>query len=113
MTPTSDPFALWAERILRDQQQRLDHYDDLHTEHVTRMGRLDRHYEKLTELALALAQAHDRMETMIRSQQRSQILLHSLLEDIHMRMVQNEALASKVQLTLDAVLEMLRHRTGA
>jgi len=83
-----EPFATWAERILRDQQQRLDHYDALHTEHVTRM------------------------EAMSRSQQRAQTLLHSLLEDIHQRMTQNEVLAAKVQLTLDAVLEMLRHRNG-
>jgi hypothetical protein len=52
------------------------------------------------------------MEAMSRSQQRAQTLLHSLLEDIHQRMTQNEVLAAKVQLTLDAVLEMLRHRNG-
>jgi len=111
MTP-DEPFATWAERILRDQQQRLDHYDALHTEHVTRMARLDRQYEKLTEIARDLAQTQDRMEAMSRSQQRAQALLHSLLEDMHQRMTQHDALAAKVQLTLDAVLEMLRHRNG-
>lgn len=109
---TDDEFRQLVMRATRHQDARMARYDQLHEEHLVHMARLGRQYEKLTEIALDLAQAQDRMEAMSRSQQRSQTLLHSLLEDVHVRMTQNEALAAKVQLTLDAVLAMLRHRNG-
>lgn len=69
---------------------------------------LDRQQAKLDDHAARTVA----LETLLTRQQQQQALLHSLMEDTHTRMAQNEEMLGKVQLTLDAALEMLRHRNG-
>ena len=70
----------------------------MHAEHTRRMASLDEMLLRQQDLQSQVMALHDRLATR--------------QDDHFSRMVRLEDIAGRIQLTLDAVLEMLRHRNG-
>ena len=100
---TDDEFRQLVQRTLGAHDSRHAAHEARMAAHEAAMAKMDRQYEKLLEVQLDLARSHDehegKMEQLRRmqaSQQRTQTL-------------QAETMA-QMQLTLDAIKEILRER---
>lgn len=89
-----------------DRQQRdRDRHAALHQEHLTRMAHLEALMDRQQDLQAQMLAVQDRLVTRQDDQT-------ARLDDHAARMARLEEISAKVQLTLDAVLAMLRHRNG-
>lgn len=100
-----DTFQQFAERVLR--------------EHDDRMARSERQYEKLTEIALDIAQTQDRIETQTHRLTRVEAELRTLLAETSVRIAlnetritQNETRLANSEAMLQILIDMQRHRNG-